>query len=110
LYVLFVDVLYLPKLETFDNAFNVVGYQNSSAEETNFTMELQNASITGELEDHNPYVLKGDGWIPVHVVVANREVYTIVCIVMTLVTIISIFVNSTVILTTAKFKVSFNCF
>jgi len=56
------------------------------------------------IED-NPYVQKGDGWIPQHIVIACRAVYTTACVIMTLATVASIVANLTVIVVTIKFKV-----
>ena len=54
----------------------------------------------------NPYVEKGDGWIPQHIVIASRGVYTTLCVIMVFVTATSIVANLAVIVVTIKFKVS----
>jgi len=55
--------------------------------------------------EDNPYVEKGDGWVPQHIVIASRGVYTTVCVIMAFVTATSIVANLTVIVVTTKFKV-----
>ena len=86
-----------------------MAYQNRSSGEGSFKTNEQTGNIRGHNEIPNPYVLKGDGWVPDHIVITSREVYTLVCLMMTLVTIVSIVANSTVIVTTWKFKVNGSC-
>ncbi|XP_078486848.1 opsin [Ciona intestinalis] len=58
-----------------------------------------------QCKDLNPYVLKGDGWVPQHISRANRSTYSFLCVYMTFVFLLSCSLNILVIVATLKNKV-----
>jgi len=56
--------------------------------------------------DMNPYVLKGDGWLPKNIVIVSRMIYMYLSIYMAFVVVLSVLGNGIVILAFLKNKVS----
>jgi len=53
----------------------------------------------------NPYVMKNDGWIPIHIWIAPRHWYSYLAIYMTVLTTLCCILNGIVVVATIKYKV-----
>ncbi|CAK8681188.1 pinopsin-like isoform X2 [Clavelina lepadiformis] len=65
--------------------------------------EMVSTPVTNS-DSTNPYVLYGDGWVPDHIQIVSREYYTFISVYMTVLSILSCFFNSVVIVVTIKYK------
>ena len=79
---------------------NADSFTASSLAEMVSTQTLYNEST-------NPYVLYGDGWVPDHIEIVSRGYYTFLAVYMTVLSILSFFLNGAVIVATIKYKVNF---
>ncbi|CAK8698222.1 unnamed protein product [Clavelina lepadiformis] len=90
-----------------------IGIVNDSVQDIDYWTYNSNVSLSStatvpeipQCKDLNPYVLKGDGWIPQHIEIADRAVYTCIAIYMTFLFLFSTSFNGIVIAATYKFRV-----
>ncbi|XP_002119963.2 pinopsin-like [Ciona intestinalis] len=65
---------------------------------------MTTAETTTDCYEKNPYIRNGMGWIPKHILIADRHIYTVLAVYMTFIFLLAVSLNGFVIIATMKNK------
>ncbi|CAK8698225.1 unnamed protein product [Clavelina lepadiformis] len=85
-------------------AVDVVDYWTYGSDDPLSSTAVAVPAAVPQCKDQNPYVLKGDGWVPQHIAIADRTVYAYFTIFMLFQFLLSTSLNSIVIVVIYKFE------